>query len=71
LDVFCSCFLASEEARKLALSEAEEKRTFFPEDIVNSNFHTSLLSGYPLSPWERVRVREPNYEGRDLRVIPH
>jgi hypothetical protein len=42
--------LASEEARK--------KRTFFPEDVIDSNFHTSLLSGYPLSPWERVRVRE-------------
>jgi hypothetical protein len=39
---------AGEEARKLALSTVEEKRTFFPEDIVDSNslFHSCLLPKY-------------------------
>jgi len=34
-----------EEARELALSAVEEKRTFFPEDIVDLNytFHFGLL----------------------------
>jgi hypothetical protein len=49
-----------EEARKPALSSVEEKRTFFPEDIVDSDslFHLCLLFRYPLSPWERAGVRE-------------
>jgi hypothetical protein len=55
--------LASEEARK--------KRTFFPEDVIDSNFHTSLLSGYPLSPWERVRVREKQKILHPLRDEGH
>jgi hypothetical protein len=38
--------------------EAWKKRPLFPEDIVNSNFHASLLLIYPLSQWERTRVRE-------------
>jgi hypothetical protein len=37
-----------EEARKLALSNIEEKRAFFPENENNSNslFHACLLSRF-------------------------
>jgi len=39
------CLFAREEARKLALSNVEEKRTFFPEDVIDPYdlFHSSLL----------------------------
>jgi hypothetical protein len=46
---------AGEEARKLALSNVEEKRTFLPEDIVDSKypFHSYLLFQFVPSPFAR------------------
>jgi hypothetical protein len=37
----------------LISEEAWKKRTFFPEDIVDLNFHASLLSIYSLAPCGR------------------